>query len=299
MIFRLKLRSFLPSLILLFFCVSGSAADSYIAVTAAYQPEIAAIREVFQANKTKISETRIRGITFETLDFHGKKLLVFSTGMSLTNAALSTQLALDHFPISAFLFSGIAGGINPNLQPGDVTIPARWYYHGEAAFFNPKSTGGYEVAPYFNRKYPNFGMQFPDDVTVIRSGMAQPRRKPFFEASSSLLSVARKALKTAPPLTVGTRTATIKIGGPGVSGTVFMDNAVYREWVWKTWRADCLDMESTALAQVCWVNEKPCLIVRALSDLAGGQKGKNQIDHFEKISSTNAALVLKSVIDAM
>jgi adenosylhomocysteine nucleosidase len=295
-----KLKHFLSIALLVIIPFSGAFAESYIAVAAAYEPEVLAFKQAFASDKAKISEKKIHGITFETIDYKGKKLLFFPTGMSLTNAAMSTQIALDNFPISAVLFAGIAGGINPNLLPGDVTIPAKWIYHGEAAYFNPKAGGeGYEVAPYFKPKYPNFGSQFPDDVYVIRPGMKKPLQKATFEADPKLLAVAKKALKKAPPLMVGSRRAVLKIGGPGVSGTVFMDNAKYREWVWKTWKADCLDMESTALAHVCWVNQKPCLIVRGLSDLAGGQKGLNQIDHFEAISSNNAAVVLRTIIDAL
>ena len=294
-----KFRQFLVCLILLSTQIAASSQKTYIAVAAAYEPEIVAIKKAFTSAKTKIAERNIHGINFEILDYRGKKLLFFPTGMSLTNAAMSTQMAFDNFPISSFFFAGIAGGINPKLNPGDVTIPAKWFYHGEAAYFNPKTTGGYEVAPYFKKKYPNFGSQFPDDVFVIRPGMKQPRQKAAFEADPKLLALAKKALKKARPLMVGRREAILKIGGNGVSGTVFMDNAKYREWVWSTWQADCLDMESTALAQVCWVNQKPCLIVRALSDLAGGQKGANQIEDFETISSDNAALVLKTIIDSM
>jgi len=55
-------------------------------------------------------------------------------------------------------------------------------------------------------------------------------------------------------------------GGNGISGHVLMDNREYRKCAFRVWKADCLDMESTAIAQVCWANRKPFLIVRSLSD---------------------------------
>ena len=286
-------------LLLVLATVPAFAEPSYIAVAAAYEPEVVAIKKIFAAKKNTIAVRNILGIRFEILDYKGKKLLFFPTGMSLTNAAMSLQVAFDHFPVRTFLFAGVAGGINPSLLPGDVTIPDRWIYHGEAAFFNQKPGGGYEIASYFKPRYPNFGMQFPDDVLVIREGMRKPVSKPYFEADPKLLALARKAVKTMPALPVGNRMAQFKVGGAGVAGTVFMDNAEYRKWVWKTWKADCLDMESTALAHVAWVNRKPFLIVRALSDLAGGQEGANQIEEYESISSENAALVLRAIIDKL
>jgi adenosylhomocysteine nucleosidase len=80
---------------------------------------------------------------------------------------------------------------------------------------------------------------------------------------------------------------------------VFVDNAKYREWVFKTWQARCLDMESTALAHVAYANRKPILIVRGLSDLAGGQKGANPINANEAQVSEIAARVLRGVVDEL
>ena len=58
-------------------------------------------------------------------------------------------------------------------------------------------------------------------------------------------------------------------------------------------------MESTALAQVAFVNRKPILIVRGLSDLAGAQHGANPIDDNEAKVSEIAARVLRAVIDEL
>jgi adenosylhomocysteine nucleosidase len=84
-----------------------------------------------------------------------------------------------------------------------------------------------------------------------------------------------------------------------VAGTVFLDNAKYREWIFEVWKARCVDMESTALAHVARANGTPILIVRGLSDLAGGQAGPNPISNNESSVSEIAVQVLKGVVDAM
>jgi adenosylhomocysteine nucleosidase len=58
-------------------------------------------------------------------------------------------------------------------------------------------------------------------------------------------------------------------------------------------------MESTALAHVAFANGKPFLIVRGLSDLAGGQPGPNPIEANEARVSEIAARVLRVVIENM
>ena len=59
---------------------------------------------------------------------------MFLSGVSMVNAAMTTQLALDTFDIERIVFSGIAGGVDPDLDIGDVVVPARWgqYLQGVA-----------------------------------------------------------------------------------------------------------------------------------------------------------------------
>ena len=94
----------------------------------------------------------------------------------------------------------------------------------------------------------------------------------------------------------GDRVSKVTYGGDGVSGTVFCDNAEYRKWIFEVWKAECLDMESTAIAQVCWENKKPCLIVRGLSDLAGGQTGPNEEATYLKAAADHSAVVLERIL---
>jgi adenosylhomocysteine nucleosidase len=182
-----------------------------------------------------------------------------------------------------------------------VVIPARWRYHSEAVYFNETAPGKFQLADWYPHKYPNFGMIHPDDVQVLRGGMQKYERMPSFPADEGLVALARTLASAAgglPRMTMGNQVSQVKCGGVGVSGTVFCDNAEYRKWVFATFQADCLDMESAAIAQVCWQNETPCLIVRGLSDLAGGQTGKNQEEEFLHAAAEHAATVLVKILQA-
>lgn len=276
------------------------AADHLIALCGAYPPEMEALKKEFQVSEKNGFERHvIKGVEFWKGRYAGKEVIVFRTGMSLVNASYQLQLALDHFPISRVLFAGVAGGIDPSLHVGDVVIPERWAYHSEAAYLNEDGKGGYVKPVYLSTNYPNFGMIFPDDVGVVRDGEEKPVDKPTFAADPELISTATRALAKVPTMKKAGRVITITVGGTGVSGTVFLDNARYREWVFSTWKARCLDMESTALAHVAYANGKPILIVRGLSDLAGGQTGQNPIDQNEAGVSEIAARVLKTILDEL
>ena len=271
----------------------------YLVVMASFPEELAAVEAVLVPDKTKLASTRIKGMEFKAAEVGGRRYLFFLTGMSLVNAAMNTQFVLDHFNVRSVFFTGIAGGVDPALSPGDVVIPANWHYHSEAMYLNETAPGQFTLPGFFVQKYKNFGMIFPDDVTVLREGMPGWEQLPSFPADAALLASAKKTTDAMAPMKAEERVCKVTCGGDGVSGTVFCDNAEYRKWVFDVWKAECLDMESAAIAQVCWENKKPCLIVRGLSDLAGGQTGTNQMTQHLKAAADNSAAVLVKILQGL
>ncbi len=269
----------------------------YTVVMASFPEELEAMKKVLVIDRKRtFRRERINGVLFESAWVGRRRCVFFLSGMSVANAAMTTQLALVKYPVKEVFFTGIAGGINPGYTPGDVVIPERWAYHGEGALLNEREPGNFQVPPYMKPHYPNYGMFFPDDVTVIRQGMAKYEQVATFPADPVLMALAQKALADLTPPTLNGRPCKVNFGGTGVSGTVFCDNAKYREFVFSTWKAECLDMESAAIAHVCWANRVPCLIVRGLSDLAGGQTGPNEEETYLKTAAQHSALVLEKIL---
>ena len=89
------------------------------------------------------------------------------------------------------------------------------------------------------------------------------------------------------------------IGGNGVSGPIFVDNAALREHVFTTFDAQVLDMESAGVAQVAFANNVPFIAFRSLSDLAGGGDGANEMNTFMSLAASNAAIVMRGFIAAL
>jgi len=87
------------------------------------------------------------------------------------------------------------------------------------------------------------------------------------------------------------------VGGNGVSGPTFVDNAAYRKWVWDTFQADALDMETAAVAHVADVNRVPYIAFRSLSDLAGGGPGENELPTFFQLAAENSAGVVMAFLE--
>lgn len=281
--------------------VGRAEEHALIAIMGAYAPEIAALHKEFgvSANPKAFTTSYVNGVRFDRGIVDGKEVIIFQAGWSLVNAAFELQMALDHFPITKVLFAGVAGGTDPAFNIGDVVIPEKWSYHSEAAYLNEDGKGGYIIPDYLEPRRPNYGMIFPHEASAIREGEKDYKSMDSFPADEALLAIARSVVPKLPEMKKAGRPVKVQVGGTGVSGPVFLDNANYRKWVFSVWQAVCTDMESTAYAQVCWANHKPILIVRGLSDLAGGQHGKNPIDENELGVSEIAARVLHQILKEM
>ena len=78
-----------------------------------------------------------------------------------------------------------------------------------------------------------------------------------------------------------------------------MDNAEYREWVWATFKADALDMESSAVAVVAYENRVPYIVFRGLSDLAGGGEGRTVVRSYGELAAANSAAAVIAYLQAL
>ncbi|MBC7369138.1 MAG: 5'-methylthioadenosine/S-adenosylhomocysteine nucleosidase [Undibacterium sp.] len=284
---------------------AADAAKPLYALCGAYAPEMAALKQEFGVDPANgWTRSVVKGMEFWRGKVGAKEVVVCRTGVSMVNAAYQLQLALDHFPITHVLFAGVAGGTDPALEVGDVVIPEAWANHGEAAYLNEDGKGGYVRPEYLPPGRENFGMIFPTGTGITRAGATdsaeeKSERLELIPVDAELLAAARRAAPKVPPMKKSGRVVKVSVGGNGVASTVFLDNAKYREWIFKVWQARCTDMESAALAQVGYANRKPVLIIRGLSDLAGGQHGKNPIDDNELKVAEIAARVLHGVLDEL
>jgi len=71
---------------------------------------------------TDTQEHRIEGIRFVSGKLSGKRVVIAFTGIGKVNAAMTTTLLIEHFQPNKVIFTGIAGAVNQQLQPGDIVI---------------------------------------------------------------------------------------------------------------------------------------------------------------------------------
>lgn len=290
------LAALLAAAILMALMTVASAAER-TAILTAFQPEYDAIR----ARMTDVAVRTDRGAEYLTGRLGGREVIVGQTGISMVNAAMNTQLLIDLHTPKSIIVSGIAGGVNPELKIGDVAIPAAWSQYLEAVFARKEADGSWSIPPFFRRDVPNYGMIFPKPIAVWRGEKGAVERL-WFDADPAMLAAAEKAAAEADLRRCGSDGAclegqpAIRVGGRGVSGQAFVDNADFREYVAGTFQADALDMESAAVAMVAFANDTPFLAVRSMSDLAGGEPDGNAMGVFFGIAAENAARTVEALL---
>jgi adenosylhomocysteine nucleosidase len=273
-----------------------------IAVMSAFEPEWIALRQ----EMTLESEHDINGNRYLAGTLGGQPVVLFLSGVSMVNAAMNTQIVLDRFDIEGIVFSGIAGGVDPSLDIGDVVVPAEWSQYLESVMAR-ETDGGFALPPWMPpAPLPNTGMMFPQPVGVVSARQDGVEHRLWFPADPGYLATAQKvvddgfdlaacnaenACLAAPPKII--------VGGNGVSGQSFVDNAALREWAFATFDARVLDMESAAVAHVAYANEVPFVAFRSLSDLAGGGDGANEMATFMSLAAANSAALVVAFLEAL
>lgn len=292
--------------------------NKWTAIVAAYEPEIKAIDHAFSLlEDAQITETvTIKGVKYQLGTYKDEPIVIFTTGISVPNAAMTMQMALDYFPIDRVVMMGIAGAINPEFHPGDIAIPERWYFHDESVYVNPdkKESGQFILPDYYESalesykareskdphapKYENYGFIHPEEMAVVKQGWDEPKQMPYFTATPELIELTKKAVAAVSPIKMPSgHPIKIKVGGNGVTGSVFLDNADYRQWLQRVYSAQVSEMESAAVGQVCFINDVDWVIIRSISDLAGGQQGKNVENVFDGIASGTGTKLMIGLLD--
>lgn len=224
---------------------------------------------------TDKKEVTVQGIRFTTGGLKDRRVVLAHSGIGKVNAAIAAILLVEQFQPTHILFTGIAGGLNPDLRPGDVVIGARTAYHDYGEWTPEGFRVGRTVDPFTGKPNPLF-----------------------FPADASLLAVAEKAaldLKLAPvKMASGGRTPRV-VTGVIVTGDAFVASAAKKDALRKEFKADATEMEGAAVAQICWQRRVPCLILRSLSDSAGAKAPENE-RLFEKSAAQNAALLVTGIV---
>ncbi|MGD8978690.1 MAG: 5'-methylthioadenosine/S-adenosylhomocysteine nucleosidase, partial [candidate division WOR-3 bacterium] len=75
----------------------------------------------------------------------------------------------------------------------------------------------------------------------------------------------------------------------------FISSETKRLWIEKIFRADCVEMEGAAVAQICTLYEVPFVIIRSLSDLAN-EDAEVDFQSFVIYAAKNSSMLVKEML---
>ncbi|HTL10812.1 MAG TPA: 5'-methylthioadenosine/adenosylhomocysteine nucleosidase [Chitinophagaceae bacterium] len=244
------------------------------AILGAFPPELA----LLQLQLKEAKDTVIAHIHFLEGKLNGRNVVVAQTGIGKVNAAIVTALLLDHFQPKEVVFTGIAGGINPMLMPGDLVIANRTAYH-------------------------DYGTITPDSMLrrATRNPFTMQENPVFFTCDSQLVAAAVNAGQGLSLEKIagknGTRSPRI-IAGTIVTGDVFVASRAATEQFRTQLQADATEMEGAAVAQACWQQRVPFIIIRSLSDDAGNN-ASTDVRSFYEIAARNSAKLVMALMERL
>jgi adenosylhomocysteine nucleosidase len=204
----------------------------------------------------------------------GRSVVLVEAGMGKVNAALVTTLLIDRFDSRAVVLSGVAGGLDPGLQIGDVVIAEHVLQHdagrienerlevyqaGHVSFINPTDALGYRV-----------NQEMLARVRQRLDGIALPP-----------LPRAAGGSDRPPRITYGTV----------LTGDQYLHCEVTRQRLHREFGGQAIEMEGGAVAQVSESFGVPWLIIRALSDLAGRDSAIDFAAFAEVVSAASAGIL--------
>jgi len=201
-----------------------------LAVMGAMAEEVALLR----GEMTGVSEARHAGITVVKGDFKGTEIALAQCGIGKVNAAICTQMMVNLYQPRALVFSGVAGGLLPNMQVGDLVIASHLIQ------FDIDLTA-------FGRRHG----ELPDSDRMIQS---DPK---LVEWTAEAFDAAFDGA-TSPNLMIGTV----------VSGDRFVEDSKTLRWLQREFGALATEMEGAAVGYTCQLNEVPFVVTRGLSDTA-------------------------------
>jgi adenosylhomocysteine nucleosidase len=161
-------------------------------------------------------------------------------------------------------FSGTAGAVDDELEPGDVVIGTGVGYHD----YGSVTAAGLIRTP--TRDYV--------------AGRADPA---FFPAGPELLAAARRAAATMKPTRIRE--------GLIVTGDAFISSPTRRTELRRDLNAVAVEMEGAAVAQVSNRFGVPAIVIRGITDRADGNAGQSYAKFRDTAASSAGDLVLATI----
>lgn len=186
--------------------------------------------ELYISNLKKCKKIRYAKFDFYIGNFFGKEIVLVKSGIGKVNASACTQILINKFNINKVIFTGVAGALNPILNPYEIVISKDSVQHD------------IDITAFGRQRG-----EIPDEDSSI------------FKADKDLAETAYQIAK---------RENLKVILGRVLTGDQFIQSKEKSKELRRYFNGDCVDMETAAVAHVCKMNKIPYIAIRSISDKA-------------------------------
>lgn len=186
----------------------------------------------------------------------GKEAVVAECGIGKVNAAISTQIMIDHFKPDRIINSGVAGSLSEKLSIGDIVISDRVLQHDM-------------------------------DITALGDPLGQIT----FNDEQLIYIPADKALSDKLFECCGVLGDTAVLRGAVASGDKFISSVEERLKIGSTFDALACEMEGASVGQVCYRNGVPFSVLRSISDDLKSNEGSDYMEFCKMAAEKSIAII--------
>ena len=204
------------------------------------------------------------GLTFYLGKLKKYEVVIVKCGVGKVNAGRTAQVLISEYGPKFIINTGIGGGLNEQLNIGDIVISTDLIQHDfDVTFFGYAKGNMYDGG---NNTEPTKYIADKDLSEKIKKSLEKVRgdRNIFF--------------------------------GRVLTGDMFIHSTEKREELVKEFDGFCCEMEGAAIGQVSTLNNIPFTVIRVISDLPTGE-GPENYNNFEAEAAKLSSMALETFLE--
>ena len=229
-----------------------------VGIIGAMADEVASLKEAAKITKT----TEIAEMEYCEGTLGDNRVVIVQCGMGKVNAGICANTLINDFGCTKIINTGVAGSLDDQIDIGDIVVSVDAVQHD----FDVEAIG------FEKGEIPYTGLYaFPADEAMRRVAV-------------------EAAAEAAPDIHA--------FEGRVCSGDQFISTPEQKEEITSNFGGMCCEMEGAAIAQACYLNDTPFVVIRAISDKSDGSQSV-EYETFEKEAAANCANIVQYMVEKL